>query len=373
MCMKLKYKKYKAKYLNLKKLYGGTNDLEYYNKYVELNSFITIYGEIHDLEYNVFLLKYINYLYSTDRRDRKQIIIIEKNKSELMSINSLFNMFMEETPNKDYNIKRKHHAIRLEPQPITYFSAVYAHGGKFPNTEIICGDIRLRKIFNLLIELEEMSELHPKNIINIEFLKKFKVAWEEQLSLLTASEYLIIKDEITALLSEILPTMTNEGVNEINHKLNVKWTYLTNISMLQYIIQHIKEDKEGIDITLFVGALHMENLIEEIEKLYPSLNDVTLVHETSTNYIQSPKLSNQDDNFDTDEEYSSYWFIGKKRLTGSEIKPETYYSIRFKNNSYAFTNYKLIEYKGDKIILEQKDGMHDQKIIELDINNIYAY
>ena len=140
--------------------------------------------------------------------------------------------------------------------------------------------------------------------------------------------------------------------------------------MLQYIIQHIKE---GIDITLFLGAIHMPHLIEEIEKLYPSLIDDLAVKEVLDNYIQSPELSYQDDNFDTDPKYSSKWFIGKKRLTGYEIKPDIYYWIRFKNSTSSFTNYKLKGYEGEKIILEQADWMHDQKNIKLDINNIYAY
>ena len=83
MNFELKYKKYKQKYLNLKKLYGGNPflikdaNLEYYHKIcVEYNSSLTIYGEKHALEYNEFLSKYIDSIYSTDRR---QLIILEKN------------------------------------------------------------------------------------------------------------------------------------------------------------------------------------------------------------------------------------------------------------------------------------------------------
>jgi hypothetical protein len=378
MKFELKYKKYKQK--NLKKQYGGNSflikdeNLEYYHKkYSEFNSSITIYGEKHELEYNDFLSKYIDSLYSTDRR---QIIILEKNKSELMPENPFFKFIMQEHSEKDKNIIRKQMGINLAPSPILYFSAVYKHSGNFPNTEIICGDIRLKKIFNLIFELDEFSKLNPENIISVDFLTRFKDGWQEQLSFLTAPEYLVIKDEVNALLLEILPTMKNNEVEKISNILNRKWVYLSNISMLQYIIEHMKED---VDITFFVGDLHMPHLIEEIEKLYPSLiddpsiMDEPVFNELSNNYIQSPELSNQDDNFDTDSKYSTYWFAGKKRLTGYEIKPDIYYWIRFKNDTTSFVNYKLKGYEGEKIILEQADWMNDQKIIKLDIDNIYAY
>jgi len=368
MKFELKYKKYKNKYLNLKKLYGGTHfeiqdpNLKYYHvEYVELNSSITIYGEKHELEYNNFLLNYIDALYSTKRR---QIIILEMNELELMQENQTFKKFMEQG-NTEEEIIRKKRGIRLVPSPILYFSAVYKHSGNFPNTEIICGDIRLKNIFNLIMQLDEMTELHPDNIIDNKFLTEFKAAWAEQLSYLTTQEYSEIIDETHTLLEEILPTMKNEEVESISNRLNDLWIQISNISMLHYIKEHINKD---IDITLFVGALHMSDLIERIEKIYPSL-----VQEDKVYYIQSPKLSNQDDNFDDDQKYSEYWFKGEKRLTGREIEPNVYYWIRFKNSKYSFVNYKLNKIEGDKIILEQADGMPDKKFIKLDINNIYAY
>jgi hypothetical protein len=364
MNYKLKYIKYKQKYLNLKKQYGGNNNpylikdinLEYYHKkYVEFNSSITLYGETHNLEYNNFLSNYIDSLYSTDKR---QIIILEKNKLELMPENLNFKLMTNEHHEKDKNIMRKKMAINMAPIPILYFSAIYKHDGNFPNTKIICGDIRLKKIIILNDELEKISELNPDNIIDTILLMRFKEAWLEQLSILTSHEYLVIKDEINILLSTILPTMKNNKVVKISNLLNEKWIYISNISMLQYIIKYIHED---VDITLFVGKLHMSNLIEEIEKLYPQLID-----DSSVNKIL-------EDNFDTDSKYSRYWFADKKRLTGYEIKPDIYYNIRFKNDTSAFSNYKLKGYEGEKIILEQADHMPDEKIIKLDINNIYAY
>ena len=71
------------------------------------------------------------------------------------------------------------------------------------------------------------------------------------------------------------------------------------------------------------------------------------------------------------EKYKDYWFFGQTRLTGNQIEPDIYYWIRFKNKTNSFTNYKLLEKTGNQIILEQKDGMHDEKIIKFNIHNIY--
>ena len=386
MNFKLKYEKYKQIYLNLKKQYGGGNkfiitddNLEYYHKkHLEFNSSITIYGEYHALEYNEFLSKHIDYLYSTDKR---QIIILEKNNLELMSEERMFRMMMQEHPEQDKNIMRKKIVINSAPTPILYFSGVYKHDGNFPNTEIICGDIRLKRIFNLIIELNDISKLNPEDIINIEFLTNFKDAWEEQLSILTGPEYLEIKNEANALLLEILPTMTNNEVSEISNMLNQKWIYLSNISMLQYIIQHIID---GVDITLFIGALHMPHLIDEIEKLYPSLIDASII---SDNSVQIPELDNQDDDLDnqdddldneddvldTDPNYADFQFVGKERLKGYEIKPDIYYSIRLKHSGSCSVRAKLKGYEGEKIILEPDDFIQEQTNIKFDINSIYAY
>ena len=135
------------------------------------------------------------------------------------------------------------------------------------------------------MELDVICALYPENIINANFLTSFNETWQEQLSMLTSPEYLVIKDEVNSLLLEILPTMKNNEVEKIIPSFIKSWIYLSNISMLQYIIKYIKD---GIDITLFLGALHMQNLIEELEKLYPSLSSTP--SSTSSTY-SSPTSS----------------------------------------------------------------------------------
>jgi hypothetical protein len=84
--------------------------------------------------------------------------------------------------------------------------------------------------------------------------------------------------------------------------------------------------------------------------------------------------SSYDDNLDSNPEYKDYWFVGQTRLSGYEVKPDIYYWIRLKNESWSYATYKLKEKKGNKIVFEcRHDDTFHGKIIELDIDNIYVY
>jgi len=190
-----------------------------------------------------------------------------------MSENNMFKLFMKEHPEENKNIIRKNMAIKLAPSPILYFSAVCKHNGIFPNTQIICGDIRQKNIMDLIIELEQNSTLNPKTIINSVFLSIFKEAWQTQLSVLISPEYLVIKNDTNALLLQILSIMTNNEVKLISNILNEKWINVSNISMLHTMIKLMTRD---VDIVFFVGEIHMSYLIEEIEQIYPMLINETV-------------------------------------------------------------------------------------------------
>lgn len=356
-----KYLKFRQKYLNLKKQIGGNvpylikdENLDYFHiKCPKFNSSITMYGEKHHLEYNDFLLRYMNSLYLTNK---KQLIIVEKNILELGSENNQFKILMKEATDINLNIMRKKMAIGFASAPILYFSAIYKHGGNFPNTEIICGDVRLRKIMELINELEEITTLNPEDIIDTNFLARYKQAWEEQISILISNEFLKIKNEVIEKLLELSPTMKNNEIREKSNYLNKLWVNISNIGMLEYVKQNITKE---IDITLFVGQIHIQHLIEEIQKIFFHLCD--------------GEQENVEDNFDTNPKYSGYWFFGKERLSANDIEPNVYYNIRLKNKTEQFTNYKLKGYDKNKIILEQADWMSDEKIIEFNINDIYLY
>ena len=73
-----------------------------------------------------------------------------------------------------------------------------------------------------------------------------------------------------------------------------------------------------------------------------------------------------------DSKFNRFWFKNKIRLTGYQIEPNIYYSIRFKNQVSSFLNYKFLSREDNKIVLEQANWMSGEKIIKLDINNIYA-
>lgn len=315
-------------------LLTGSINLEYYHKkHIGFNSSITIYGEQHLLDYHDFLTNYVDALYSNDR---KQIIILEKNELDLLNENTMFKMFMQDHPEKNISKLRKKLAIKIAHSPILYFSGVYKYGGIFPGCDIICGDIRLRKIWDLINDLAEY------NAVDYDFLTKFQLVWQEQLSVLNSPEYVVIKDEINTLLSKLSVTMTYSEFEQISNQLNEKWVNISNISMVQHINKYIKD---GVDIVLFVGSLHMGHLIQEISHLFPV-------------------------DMDTDSEYMHYWFRGRTRLEAGQMDVDKLYDIRFKNGSGArLGTYTCIGFNGGKIILEDTDG----KILDFDSNNIYAY
>jgi hypothetical protein len=343
-----KYIKYKNKYLNLKNQFGGNHpfnikdfNLEYYHiKYPSINSSITLYGERHELGYQNFLSEYMDSLYLTDR---KQILIIEKNELEISKIlkNNKKITFMEKHNNHEINKIRKKFAIKPSSTPITYFSYVYKYNGSIPNTEIICGDIRIKKIFDLMTTINNVTTLKPDDIINKYFLKKFKRTWKKQLSILTSDEYSEIKLIVKRLLSSISSNMTNKEVEEISNLLNVEWINLSNISMIKYIITNMSDN---VDITVFIGTIHINHFIEEIEKIYPpEVYNETLENKVVFNeyYIPSSESSKTNDNFDTEENIMNCWdgsgkFVGNNIVHQLMIFKTENDAVRF---AKRFTNY----------------------------------
>lgn len=345
--------------------------LEYYHKkHLESNSTITIYGENHLTNYNEFLSKFIKSIYEST--DRRKIIIVEKNELELNKKNSAFNLFTIEHENQETNIFHKLLAIKMTPQPIFYFSEFYNHEGVFPNTQIILGDNRQRNMMNLAEELESMFTADPNAIIDSNFLEKLKTGWNVQLSVLTFDEFNDIKNEINDLLMLLLPTMKNEEINSINRLLNKCWIEISNISMLSYIMNYINE---GVDIIFFVGALHMRDLIERIERRYQFFHDDTDDFDTDDDDFDTDDFdTDTDDDFDTDEEHCNYWFRNRLRLNGNQIELNKIYDIRSKKSDGRFGHFKLISVEGNKIMLENCFP-YDCNIrnIELNVNKIYAY
>ena len=101
---------------------------------------------------------------------------------------------------------------------------------------------------------------------------------------------------------------------------------------------------------------------------------MTTIDNTNTTQVFSLD-STKDDNFDTDTIYQNYWFVGRQRLTGYDIKPNVYYWIRLKNESYSFANYALKEKNGNTLVFEylRDEDKYNKKIIEFDIDSFYAY
>jgi len=343
-------------------------NLEYYHRdFKDFKSSITLYGEYHHKDYRDFLDKFIDSLYSTSRR---QVIIVEANILEEEKKHKLFKLFIKKNNNRNTDKKRKKMALQMASRPILYFKSVMTHNGEIPNTEIILGDIRLLKLYNMLLSLENKSKNNPNNTIDENFFNEFIRVWEEQLSVLGNSEdFSEIKNEIQQLLNTLNKSLTIVEFEQISNYLNAKWVYLCNLNMIKYIKQYLRK---GVDIILFIGALHMEHLIEEINKLYPVNNHNNLEENNSSNN----KLNNN----------TTAWFHGKERIKARDMEIGKIYKIRPKNYYVDLDLYKVIK-KDDEngIITLAKlktpshpnfgDSKNRPKIMTLKIsqNPIYGY
>jgi hypothetical protein len=345
-------------------------NLEYYHRdFKEFKSSITLYGDYHHKDYRDFLDKFIDSLYSTGR---KQVIIVEANRleEEKKNKNIRVTLFMQKKNNRNKDKKRKKLLLKMASNPKLYFKRVLTHNGKIPNTEIILGDIRLLELFNMFQILGNKSENNPNNTIDENFFNEFIRVWEEQLSILGNSEdFSEIKDEIQQLLNKLNQFLTITEFEEISEYLIAKWIYLCNLNMIRYIKQYLTK---GVDIILFIGALHMKHLIEEIRKIYPVNNQNNLEENNNSNN----KLNNN----------STAWFHGKERIKARDMEIGKIYKIRPKNQYDDLDLYKVIEKDDEKDeikLAKLKIPAHSNfvvsvrrpKIMKLKIsdNSIYGY
>ena len=268
---------------------GLSDGLTYFHKkYPKLNSSITLYGENHSENYKNFLNAYIEHLYKSKRTN---ILIIEISSWELQSDKDKFKDELSSilkasaiSPVKllsNDNMAAKILAVRFFHRPIMYFNALLISDGGIPNTQILCGDCRFtefvymyEEIDNLMTKVTEgvYSEDAPVDKI---FLAKFMSMWEKQLSIFrplldrkrTSIETSIFErykkgvEEITEALKDIKTIHDLHFYSEL--VLKMQWASLSNLHMLLTIIRNMKRD---VDITLFVGKGHMEDLTQSIQE-----------------------------------------------------------------------------------------------------------
>lgn len=244
-----------------------TDTLDTFTKvYSSLNSSITLYGELHEESYEQFLKKFIDDIH-IQRPGQKKIIIIETSDTMVQSMDhsSFFSDIMS-----DPDTSKKKSGIRYPVlSPILYFSTVLRFGGSFPNTQIVCGDCRIAEIYNLSEECKKIiGETEVNRDIDPTFLAEFKSTWYTQLSLFEPlldiepirARYLKIIGEIESILAHL---HTIEDLGKYILYLDQCWIDLSNLHLLLSITNNMERN---VDITLFVGKLHMENLIECIEE-----------------------------------------------------------------------------------------------------------
>jgi hypothetical protein len=250
-----------------------TDTLDTFTKvYSDLNSSITLYGELHDKSYEQFLKKFIDDIH-VQRPGQKKIIIIET--SDIMvQLMADFPFFSDIMSDPDNIAKKKSGVTNTNiKNPILYFSAVLRFGGSFPNTQIVCGDCRIMEIYDLSEKCKkifrETKEDEQDGDIDPTFLAHFIETWYTQLSLFES--LLDIEEPIRERYSKIIRTIDSilphlRKIKDIGMyilTLDQCWIHLSNLHMLVSIINNMERN---VDITLFVGKLHMENLIECIEE-----------------------------------------------------------------------------------------------------------
>lgn len=197
------------------------------------------------------------------------------------------------------------------------------------------GDVRLTELFNITILLEEKVK---NNTIDEFFFNEFIRVWQKQLSVLGNSEdFSEIKDKIQKLLSTLNQSLTNQEFEEILYNLNELWVYLCNLNMMKYIKQYLYLG-ERVDIILFVGKLHMNHLIEEIEKLYPVNSNQQHQHQQQVN-------NNLNSN-------TNSWFYGEKRINLHDMVVDTIYKLRPKHSTNDLDFYKVIKKDDENDIIK---------------------
>ena len=278
---------------------GLSEGLTYFHKkYPDLNSSITLYGENHSSNYTNFLKDYIEHLYESKRTN---ILIIELSPWDLQSDKDKFKDKVSNLKRTDVplplvlspvsflckdNKEAKLLAVRLipNPTPINYFNLLLLSDGAIPNTRIFCGDCRLLEFLSMYEEIDKLmhkvneGEYSKDALVDENFLAKFISLWEKQLSIFKPlldrkrssfssqvtsifERYKKSVENITLALNSIKTMYDLQLQNEF--VLKVEWVSLSNLHMLLTIIRIMKRN---VDITLFVGKAHMNNLIQSIEE-----------------------------------------------------------------------------------------------------------
>ena len=260
---------------------GISDRLTYFHKkYPDLNSSITVYGETHDEDYKNFLNAYIKHLYESKRTN---ILIIETSPWELKSHKQnvdahAFAFAIQKMVVKKDNMDSRLLMVRLYPSPIQYFTGILVFDGDIPNTQILCGDCRYTEFVNMYKEIDKIMAVEQQEAeapVDKIFLAKFMSLWEKQLSYfipllddkLTSKETSIFQrykkslEDITDALKNIKTNYDLQYYNEF--VLKMAWASLSNLNMLLIVIRNMKRD---VDITLFVGKGHMEDLTQSIQE-----------------------------------------------------------------------------------------------------------
>jgi hypothetical protein len=274
MNYKLKYLKYKNKYLTLK---GGSefiNKLDTQNSIIEnqninitdpnlwkyniiyTNYEIVIYGEHHsNHDYNQFIENLKTFLSSN--LDKKYVIVLEISEHTLENIESSTSLDSQKS--------------------ISYLLGKSFKKNEFidlPNVTFICGDNRTEIFDRVLHRLEDNIYKFPENYLEYTAssetderlldLRSIILYWEDEMKLFIGEEYEYYSKTLINLFDELQNEMVQfKKLGFLLDTIWFIWTRISNIWALNKIKNYINTDYNIIFIT---GQLHFFDYVYLINK-----------------------------------------------------------------------------------------------------------
>ena len=283
MNYKLKYLKYKNKYLTLKGGSESINELDTQNSIIEnqninitdpnlwkyniiyTNYEIVIYGEHHsDHDYNQFIENLKTFLSSN--LHKKYVIVLEISEHTLENIESSTSLDSQKS--------------------ISYLLGKSFKKNEFidlPNVTFICGDNRTEEFDRVLHRLGENIYDFPENYLEyiassetderLLDLRTIILSWEDEMKLFIGEEYEYYSKKLINLFDELKNKIVQfkklqfKELHFLLDELWFNWTRISNIWALNKIKSYINTDNNIIFIT---GKLHFFDYVYLINKYHKS-------------------------------------------------------------------------------------------------------
>jgi hypothetical protein len=282
MDYKLKYLKYKNKYLALKA--GSLNvnitdpNLMKYNIIFE-NYEIVIYGEHHyDHDYSDFIQELKKFL--RNHNDKKYVIVLEISDEDLENIETFTSKDSQRSIS--YSLAKSYKNEEFK---------------EFSNITFICGDNRTEEFNKMLDRLEdnvinfsdiyieyELPDDADENLLDLWSIEKY---WEDEKKRFIGSEYDTYKNKIDNLINNVKNNPIQfKYLGKFIYELWFYWIRISNI----WALNRIKDYMNGnYNIIFITGEAHLFDYVYLINQKYKSdlhfMCNNYKVTDTDLNYI----------------------------------------------------------------------------------------